>query len=407
MTTKQNFSRIFLIGLTFIFILSCDKENPQETFPVYFEKLSGKVQKGPFLNGTSITIAELNGMMGQTGKNFGTQITDNSGSFELSQFGLNSQFVELKADGFYYNEIYDESSSARLILYALSNLSDKSTLNVNLLSHLEKDRVYHLIEEGLSFSEAKAKAQKEILRVFSIEKPDMKASELLDISQSGDEDAILLAISLILQGYHSVGELSELLANINTDIKEDGELNDAALGSELISQALYLKPVSIRTHLENRYKETGLEVELPDFEKYLDVFLENTDYEAVENDFYPEFSDYGENILFGNKTEFQSHTDYSMAADIPVGSTLTIKLSGGLWFYRVAPEGPVNWKISKYNFDTQTQTFTVTESGRPSDVSIQFDFYADSLSTGDGILVEYFENDASTPTREKVIKILP
>ena len=47
-------------------------------------------------------------------------------------------------------------------------------------------------------------------------------SEYLDISQPGDKNAILLAISVILQGYLSVAELSELLANITTDIREDG-----------------------------------------------------------------------------------------------------------------------------------------------------------------------------------------
>ena len=191
--------------------------------------------------------------MGQTGKNFSTQINDNRGSFEMKQVDLSSQFVELKADGFYYNEVDDESSSARLILYALSNLSDKSTLNVNLLSHLEKDRVYKLIEDGYSFTEAKARAQEELLQIFSIEKPGMAESELLDISKAGDEHAILLAISVILQGYRSVAELSELLANINSDFREDGELNSESTGSELVNGAMWLHLREIRENLEARY----------------------------------------------------------------------------------------------------------------------------------------------------------
>ncbi len=272
----QSIKVIFLFSLGFVILSSCEKENPDKPHPVSLEKLSGQVQKGPFLNGTSITIAELNSDMGQTGKNFSTQISDNRGSFELKQVDLSSQFVELKADGFYYNEVDDESSSARLILYALSNLSDKSTLNVNFLSHLEKDRVYQLLDEGYSFTEAKARAQEELLQIFSIEMPGMAESELLDISRAGDEHAVLLAISVILQGYRSVAELSELLANINSDFREDGELNSESVGSELVNGAMWLHLGEIRENLEARYKETGLEVDLPDFEKYVDIFLVNT-----------------------------------------------------------------------------------------------------------------------------------
>ncbi len=395
--------RLVLLALGFLFLFSCEKESPDKAHPVSIDKLSGLVQKGPFLNGTSITVAELKSDMGQTGKNFSTQISDNLGSFELKQVELSSQFVELKADGFYYNEIADEASSARLILYALSNLSDKSTLNVNLLSHLEKDRVYHLIEEGLSFSDAKAQAQKEILGVFSIEKSSMAESELLDISKTGDENAILLAISLILQGHRSVAELSELLANINSDIREDGELNSPSTGSALVNGAMWLDLKEIRDNLESRYAETGQVIVLPDFEKYVDQFLVNTAFEASDSIQYPEFSEYGENVLHGDKSLLDNSTDYSLSAYLPRGSSLMVKLSGGIWFYRVSPNGPLNWNVSDYNQDAKTQTFTAIESGAFCDLSIQFGFYADSSNLGGGILMEYFENGSETATKSKTV----
>ena len=399
----QSFTVIFLFSLGFVILSSCEKENPDKPHPLSLEKLSGQVQKGPFLNGTSITIAELNSDMGQTGKNFSTQINDNRGSFELKQVDLSSQFVELKADGFYYNEVADESSSARLILYALSNLSDKSTLNVNLLSHLEKDRVYQLLDEAYSFTEAKARAQKELLQIFSIEMSGMAESELLDISRAGDEHAVLLAISVILQGYRSVAELSELLANINSDFREDGELNSESVGSELVNGAMWLHLGEIRENLEARYRETGLEVELPDFEKYVDIFLVNTAFESSLSIVYPEFSEYGENVLYGDKSLFNNSLDYSLAAYLPKGSSLVIKLSGGIWFYRAMPNGPVNWKISEYNSQMKTQTFTAVQSGASCDLALQLGFDQDSTNLGGGILIEYFENGSETPTRSKMV----
>jgi len=387
--------------LVTLFIFSCGDDDPDLQHPVSIENLSGLAQKGPYLNGTAINVAELTAGLVQTGRSFNTQITDNRGSFELKNISLSSQFVELFADGFYFNEVSGESSSARLILYALSDLEDRNTLNVNLISHLERNRVYHLHADGISFAEAKKQAQQEVLEIFSISKPDMLKSELLDISEKGDDHAILLAISLILQGHRSVAELSELLAEINLDIREDGELNSSSLGTELVNHALWLNLSAIRKNLENKYKETGLEVTLPGFEPYVDYFIQNTNFESTAQIEYPEFSDYGENILFGDKNAFIKEEMYSMAADLPPGAELTVRLSGGLWGYETLPDGPVNWDVSDYDWESESQVFSSIESGRSCDLIITF--LADTTATGEGILVEYFEDQSGAPTRTKMI----
>jgi hypothetical protein len=66
-------ARLVLLALGFLFLISCEKESPEKAHPLSIDKLSGLVQKGPFLNGTSITVAELKSDMGQTGKNFRNQ----------------------------------------------------------------------------------------------------------------------------------------------------------------------------------------------------------------------------------------------------------------------------------------------------------------------------------------------
>jgi hypothetical protein len=197
-------------------------------------------------------------------------------------------------------------------------------------------------------------------------------------------------------------------------LKEDGELNSESTGSILINQAMLLDRASIRHNLESRYEETGMDVELPDFEKYLDIFIENTEYEHTALIEYPEYSDYGENILYGEKSVFHPQIYYSMAADLPAGSNLTIKMSGGHWYYRVMPNGPVNWNVSDYDHEKQSQTFTVKESGTSSDLSIKFSVYSSEVdSTGQGqgdldggILVEYFENNSDTASRKKIITVV-
>lgn len=127
--------------LILIFVLfACEDDNEGEK-GLSLEKVSGYVQKGPFLNGTSISISELSADLVPTGKNYPSQILDNKGTFEVKNVELASQFVELEADGFYFNEVSNANSSAQLTLFALSDLTSKTSLNVNVLSTLEKSRV--------------------------------------------------------------------------------------------------------------------------------------------------------------------------------------------------------------------------------------------------------------------------
>jgi len=261
---------LFLILL--IFFLSCEKDNDDIKFKK--SKLTGVVQKGPFISGTQIIMGELNSSLEQTGKIFTSQIIDELGFFEITNIELSSNYVDLSANGYYFNEISGKLSSSQLSLYALSNISDKSTVNINIMTHLEKRRVEYLLKEDeLNFENAKHKAQKEILSIFGIESDKMGNSETLDINQDDESNAIMLAISIILQGNRNVGELTELLASISNDIHDDGVLNDNNLLDKLRKSALELNLGNIRSNLESRYKNFGLTANIPDFENYINIFL--------------------------------------------------------------------------------------------------------------------------------------
>lgn len=408
-----------LCFLVAVIALSCEKEtlNPDDKIndnhdttgvadnlsdTLTVENLSGYVQKGPFINGSSITISELKTSLSPTGINYNTQIVDNKGSYGIKDVKFTSQFVELRATGFYFNEITGEKSSAQLTLYALSDLTDTTSLNVNILSNLEKRRVEYLVSGGHSFREAKEKAQKEILAIFSIDPDTIRESELLDISKDGDDNAILLAISVILQGNRSEADLSELLANISTDIREDGTLNSETIGSELINHCKYLDLGIIRNNLVDRYNNMGTEATIPDFEKFIQQFIDNTEFVFTNQIKYPEFSNYGENILFVEKDTFIAGKDYSMAADLPVGTSLKVVLKGGIWYYNAMPNGPVNWTITTYDFSARQQTFTAKEAGKECDLVIMF---SPPEAQGD-LTLEYYENGAVTPTRIKHLTII-
>ena len=229
-----------------VFLTNCQKDD--SSFQSKVQNIIGYAQKGPFINGSSVTIYDLQSDLSATGKSYNSQIIDNKGTFQLSNISLSSNYVGLRADGFYYNEISGQQSTSQITLYALSDITGKSDINVNILTHLEKSRVEYLMKNGKSFADSKIQAQKEILTIFNIDKSDIKTSENLNISESGDDNGILLAISSILQGYRSESEMTELLSNISNDIKEDGILNSETLGSALINHAIILDTVSIKNN---------------------------------------------------------------------------------------------------------------------------------------------------------------
>ena len=128
---------IFLLGCREDEIISNTSSNPIN--------INGYVQKGPFINGTSIIITELDDSLAATGKTFTTQITDNKGSFFIKTSQLDYTNLQLMASGFYFDEVKGEKSAAQLTLFALADVSEDANINVNVLSHLEKGRVMYLI----------------------------------------------------------------------------------------------------------------------------------------------------------------------------------------------------------------------------------------------------------------------
>ena len=215
-------------------------------------------------------MRELDSSMTPTGNTFTGTIDDNTGSFSIKGT-LTNKIVELSALGYYFNEVSGSLSNATLTLSALSDLTDSSSVNVNLMTHLEKKRVEYLIDNSkMTFAAAKSQAQTEILKIFNINNVTLGNSETLDISKSGDGNAVLLAISAILQSDKTEAELTELLSTINTDIRTDGTLDSTNTKATLVTAVDYIKALlsTIRSNIESRYSNLGISATIPAFESY-------------------------------------------------------------------------------------------------------------------------------------------
>ena len=188
-------------------------------------EIAGVTQKGPFLTGSAVTVQELNGeTLSQTGKSFRTKVRSDLGDFVLGGVSLVSPYALLEVNGYYLNEVSWEKSKGKVELYALTDLSDRSHVNVNILTHLTVDRILTLIRrEGKSFAEAKKQAEKEVLKSFAIA-GDIGNSEDLDLFEDKNGSA-LLAVSVLMQGERTVAAFSELLSKAAIAFADGGTWN--------------------------------------------------------------------------------------------------------------------------------------------------------------------------------------
>jgi hypothetical protein len=214
------------------------------------------------MSGTRVTISELDNNLTFTGRNFPSVITDDKGSFEI-EVELVSPYVRLEADGYYRNEVTG-GNNEQILLYAIADITDKNSININILTHLEYDRVRALAGEGKSLKDAKKQAQGEILSVFGISGSSFKNSEDMSIFGTSESDAALLAVSVLLQGGLGAGDftarLSDFSQSLNTggwgEAKKTG-LADWASGADL---------EDIRGNILGWGLSSGV---VPDFGKYV------------------------------------------------------------------------------------------------------------------------------------------
>ena len=161
--------------------------------------VEGFVQKGPFVTGSSIVLKETSatGNFRPTGREFFATTRSDKGDFKIDGINLESQYVLLSATGFYKRERTGESSPCQISLKALSDISNRDQINVNVLTHLEYDRTLQLVKKGKSFAEAKKRANQELMKAFHYD--DLAGtSENLDINNEGKADKALKKISTFI-----------------------------------------------------------------------------------------------------------------------------------------------------------------------------------------------------------------
>ena len=285
--------RLVSLFLFFLLVACGDDESSggKTGTPVAAERtISGVVQKGPYAKGASVSVHELDaGVLLLTGNHYEGKVQNDSGAYSVTFDEFDSPYAILEASGLFRNELTGAKTKSSVTLYAVTDLSERDSVNVNLLTHLEYARVLYLVTvKHMSFSEAKAQAEREVMAAFGI-KGDFGLAEDLNAFGNGDGSAALLAMSVLVlgclnteSGPFSLGnpkggageesKLSERLSNMVFDIEKDGEWNDK---STIVKIADWAANQSMEGGLDS-IRETvaswKMSKKVPAFEKYVDNF---------------------------------------------------------------------------------------------------------------------------------------
>lgn len=235
-------------------------------------RVSGNAQKGPIVAGSSVTVFGLDSGLESTGTSFPSQTEDNLGSFDVSA-NLIEDFVEVVAQGPFYDELTGHLSETSIVLRAIASAAPETDIRVNLLTTASKERIRYLVRGGQEFEAAVAQAEAEVLSAFGIEDDTLDAFTAMDITGPSQSDATLIAVSAILLQYaadHSssegekVAKLSLAVSTLAADLKEDGVLNDTGLGAGLSTAAVRLDVAAVTANLEQIYSKLGQSILVPD-----------------------------------------------------------------------------------------------------------------------------------------------
>ena len=262
----------------------------------------GAAEKGPFRYGTSVKIVELDSMqrLGDSKRSHRTCITDASGKYSFDSVDLASPYLRIEANGYFQNELTGGISSHTVTLKAVVDVTDRDTVNVNMLTHMEAERVLKLVENSGNnqpIRAVKAQALKEILSSFEIKlggssggtvggyggfggwgqqqqtttTTDGRFAEDISLFDGDEYSAALLAVSIMMQRKGSGSEMLQYTSGIAERIKGNGNWDDNNAKADLADWLMVLDTSgayeTIRSNVASWNKG-----EVPDFEKHLRNF---------------------------------------------------------------------------------------------------------------------------------------
>ncbi|MDY6387732.1 MAG: fibrobacter succinogenes major paralogous domain-containing protein [Fibrobacter sp.] len=274
--TKQ---RVLVKNDSVFFTCDAEKWNP-ETADGYIVKnasILGAAQKGPFKFNSPLQLREVllrNDSLVYTGRRYDDEISSNKGDFVIPKVNLVYPYAVLEVRGLWRNEVSGEYSKDSMTLRVLTDLTSRSEVNINLLTHLEYDRAAKLVNEGYSVYAAKKQADYEIMTAFgfatSVEYSEDLKTFVPSTSEGSGRNATLMAISLLFIGDRSEAEIQNAINSFKSDLAEDGEWDNGQMKADMADWAEAFDGASVRANV----KSWNI-LDIPDYENYLTIYWNN------------------------------------------------------------------------------------------------------------------------------------
>ena len=237
----------------------------------------GAAQKGPFKFDSPLTLREVllhDDTLTYTGREYIDEISSNKGDFVIPKVNLVYPYAVLEVRGLWRNEVTGEWSKDSMTLRAPTDLTSRTEVNINLLTHLEYDRAVQLVNKGYSVFAAKKQAEYEIMTAFgfatTVEYSEDLKTFVPSTSTNHDVNATLMAISLLFIGDRSEAEIQKTIADFKQDMAGDGEWNDAQTKADMADWAESFDCGSVRANV----KSWNI-LDIPAYENYLTIYWNN------------------------------------------------------------------------------------------------------------------------------------
>jgi FG-GAP repeat protein/thrombospondin type 3 repeat protein len=249
--------------------------------------LSGAVEKGPFVVGSSVSISMLDATLTPTGEVFNTQTLDDAGRFAIDFQQTLDQPMAIEGSGFYYNEVTGTLSSAPITLRALdvTTAGGAHEAVVNLVTHLAFERAKRLALGGMPVAAAEQAAEAELRAGLRLGPPGFDPGvaglEMTILGGDTDANAYLFAVSAVLvqaavaRGGPIDAALQELVNQLQLDLADDGTLGQSNIDALLAAQQA-VDSALVMAQLGARLVEIGSSAVVPDLDRILDTDLDGT-----------------------------------------------------------------------------------------------------------------------------------
>ena len=271
---------VFAIGMIFMAACSDDSKDTAGTseeseglYAVENLDVAGLAQKGPFVKGSAVTVQGIDcKTMKFTEEEFKGKVKSNKGDFGIDSVNLSASCALFTVSGYYMNEVTGKKSSEKLTLHAITDLSKRKSVNINVLTELEYERVMMLVSKNkMSFANAKLLAEEEVLASLGVLNL-FESFEGLNIYEKGDGNATLLATSVLLQSDLDAKKLADRMDDFASSIAETGEWNDEKTKTEMANWAAAAEADGTFEDIRKNIEKWGDNDESPEFEKAIEMF---------------------------------------------------------------------------------------------------------------------------------------